>query len=264
MKAQVSLKARCLSMALTLLGPIMAWSGPASPQVNAPTTIAQVSSSLKTKTLPVRKIMENGVASKAPKALDIKALLSDERKVLNSGGGMDSGGGDARKIRSLILTSKSKQLRSQVVKIFSEKSVTVFGLKNSISWLALGQMKLADQKSQNILNEMIKKGFQSELNKVEFILSDRCLDLNGVEKSATAKMNKPGSKICVNPDRIVAEFGPYIQDSDLVGLAMHELAHHYGFEDADHSFAAAVALEWQKDSEQRNQDGEPLNSLIQN
>ncbi len=179
-------------------------------------------------------------------------------------GGSDRGGGDARKIRSLILTSKSKQLRSQVVKIFSEKSVTVFGLKNSIAWLTLGQMKLADQKSKNILNDMIKKGFQSDLNKVEFILSDRCLDLNGVEKSATAKMNKPGSKICVSPDRIVAEFGPHIQDSDLVGLAMHELAHHYGFEDTDHSFAAAVALEWQKDSEQRNQDGEPLNSLIQN
>ena len=75
-------------------------------------------------------------------------------------------------------------------------------------------------------------------------------------------MNEPRSDICVNPERIANEFGPYIQDSDLMGLMMHEFAHHYGYLDEDHSFGASIASAYQYDNEYRNQEGEPLNHLI--
>ena len=109
---------------------------------------------------------------------------------------------------------------------------------------------------------MIKRGFGNDLNKTKFVIASSCKDRHGDEKSAVAKMNAPQSDICVSAAKIVNEFGPYIQDSDLMGLMMHEFSHHYGYEDADHSFAAAVAIEYQSDSEERNQEGDPLNYLI--
>ena len=116
--------------------------------------------------------------------------------------------------------------------------------------------------TKKILETMIQNGFAQDIQSISFTRSAKCIDKNGVEKTAVASMNKPRSPICINVERFADEFGPYVQDSDVLGLVMHELSHHYGFEDADHSFAAAIAKEWQLDNERRNEEGEPLNYFI--
>ena len=109
---------------------------------------------------------------------------------------------------------------------------------------------------------MRAKGFTKNLYATKFELNSECLDKDGISKTATTSMDKMGSSICINVEKLVDDFGPYIQDSDIIGLLMHEYSHHFGYEDKDHSFAAAVAESYQKDSENRNEEGVPLNYLI--
>jgi len=112
------------------------------------------------------------------------------------------------------------------------------------------------------LRDTQNRGLNKDIYLSEFKIEKKCIDKNGIEKTATTEMNVMNSAICINVERFVEEFGPYIQDSDIVGLLMHEYSHHFGYLDENHVFAASVADFYQKDNENRNQDGEPLNYLI--
>lgn len=167
-------------------------------------------------------------------------------------GGDSGGGGEAKKIRSLILAKKRAALEAAVENAFMSKD-TYNNVTHFLEVFASGRLQIADAKNNSILQTMVQKGFSVDRMKTKFVVKAQCVDSAGVSKSAVAAMNKPGSDICINVKRIVDEFGPYIMDSDIIGLAMHEYAHHYGFLDEDHSFAAAAALAWQKDSEERDE-----------
>jgi hypothetical protein len=195
----------------------------------------------------------------------ITKIQSQKDLLLKAGGVVNGGGGDARLIRRFVLDTKKKHLLSEVVGVFSDENPNqnaVTNVKRLLAWIASGRMQLQNAEAQKILSDMIARGFGKDLSQTKFILAERCMDSKSVEKTASAKMDEPRSDICINPDRVVEDFGPYIQDSDLMGLMMHEFSHHYGYEDADHSFAAAIALEYQLDNERRNQEGDPLNYLI--
>lgn len=179
--------------------------------------------------------------------------------------GQDRGGGDARVIRSKILDSKMPILIREVTGVFKDpnpNSNATTSVRGLLSWISRGRLKLGDIDAQKKLDDMLDKGFGKDLSQTKFVLSKKCLDKEGIEKSASTEMNVPRADICVNPERIAREFGPYIQDSDLMGLMMHEFAHHYGYSDIDHSFAASIASAYQADNEYRNQEGDPLNYLI--
>lgn len=175
--------------------------------------------------------------------------------------GQERGGGDARRIRSAILSSHRAKLIASVITAYRDDE-GVTNVRNFLSWFNRGTMHLQDEAQQKILEDMIARGFGKNLMKTKFVMAESCFDSKGDSKTAVAEMNKPASDVCVSPSRIVDDFGPYIQDSDIMGLMMHELAHHYGYEDADHSFAAAIADEYQRDNEEKNQDGMPLNYLV--
>ncbi len=176
-------------------------------------------------------------------SLSVSAIESSGR---TSGVG---GGGDGKMIRSLILKAKRERMVDRLIQVFTSQDVIDYAtIRNSLYGYALGTTKLENLKANAILQDMISKGFLADLKTVKFIASKKCVDSDGVERAASTTMNRPGADICFNPERIVDEFGPYIQDSDLVGLVMHEFAHHYGYEDTDHFFAAHVAMEYQKKS----------------
>ncbi len=191
-------------------------------------------------------------------------ILATPTKSMARGGTSGVGsGGDAQAIRSLVLKNKREHLIKSVAKSFADSPKLVpTNVRDLLGGIAQGRQPLSNPKAQAILNDMIQKGFARDLEKTKFVLSDACLDHLGTERTAVAKMNAPGTDICVNPARIVDGFGPYIQDSDLIGIMMHEFAHHYGYEDSDHSFAANFAMDYQLDNEERNQDGAPLNYLL--
>ncbi len=208
-----------------------------------------------------RNLTKVPTASVRPSNSIPKTLQLDSKSLKALGGGSDRGGGDARKIRSLILESKRQDLIRQTAEVF-DGSIGVQSVSNLLAWFAIGRVKLGDAKSQAILDDMLSKGFGKNLAQTKFVMKKSCKDKNGVEKTAVARISAPATDICINPSRFVEEFGPYIQDSDVMSLMMHELSHHYGYEDQDHSFAAAIASEYQKDNERRSQDGSPLNYLF--
>jgi hypothetical protein len=175
-------------------------------------------------------------------------------------GGSDRGGGDAFVIRSKIFNAKKDNLVKQVNDLFTGKSNV--DIKSVMAWFNQANFNLSDAKANAILKDMRDRGFGSDVYKTQFKLEKTCLDKNGISKTATTSMNEMNSEICINAEKFVNEFGPYIQDSDVVGLLMHEYSHHFGYEDADHSFASSIAESYQKDSERRNEEGEPLNYLI--
>lgn len=73
------------------------------------------------------------------------------------------------------------------------------------------------------------------------ITDEYCRDSKGDPWAATAKLNDIGGEICVSALRLVE-----IQADPLevVGLMLHEHAHHYGYEDKDHKmFDVALAVE---------------------
>lgn len=175
--------------------------------------------------------------------------------------GQERGGGDAKAIRSAILDNQRESLIQKSIALFEGTSNS--RIEGALYWIvAHKNMNFKNSKHQEMLNTMIEKGFAQDISSLKFVRSSKCLDSNGADKTAVASMNVPRSSICINVEKFVNEFGPYIQDSDVLGLVMHELAHHYGYEDADHGFAAAVANVWQSDNERRSEDGEPLNYFI--
>lgn len=184
-------------------------------------------------------------------SLLVSLILSMSVSAAESSGGTSGvgGGGDGKLIRSIVLKVKRERMVNRIIYAFtSQDEVDYSTLKNRLYGYAVGTDQLENPKANAILQDMIAKGFLADLKTVKIVASKKCVDSSGVERTASAYMNKPGSDICFNPDRIVDEFGPYIQDSDLVGLVMHEFAHHYGYEDTDHFFAAHVAMEYQKKS----------------
>ena len=200
---------------------------------------------------PKSETSPNGTKPISPVASNTTAQVS----------GQERGGGDARRIRSAILVSHRAKLITSVVTAYRDDQ-GVLNVRNFLAWFNRGTMRLHDEAQQKILEDMITRGFGKNLMKTKFVMTDSCVDSKGDSKTAVAEMNQPAGDICVSPSRIVDDFGPYIQDSDIMGLMMHELAHHYGYEDADHSFAAAIADEYQRDNEEKNQDGMPLNYLV--
>ena len=182
-----------------------------------------------------------------------------QAKVLD--GGSDRGGGDSLIIRSKIFEKKKASLIKQTQDLFNGNN-RVIDVRNILSWFNRQSVKTSDAKSNAILQDMRARGFAKNLFATEFELKEKCIDKDGLSKTATTSMNVMGSVICINAAKLVDDFGPYIQDSDIVGLLMHEYSHHFGYEDKDHSFAAAIAETFQADSERRNEEGDPLNYFI--
>lgn len=190
--------------------------------------------------------------------LSVVATTNVKAKIID--GGSDRGGGDSRVIRSKIMQNKRASLIVKTQDLFSNKGN--IDIRNVLAWFNSSKVALGDKAADAILNDMRSRGFAKNLFETPFVMKDKCIDKEGVSKTATTSINKMGSEICINTEKLVDDFGPYIQDSDIIALLMHEYSHHFGYEDMDHSFAAAIADAYQKDSENRNEEGDPLNFLI--
>ena len=66
-----------------------------------------------------------------------------------------------------------------------------------------------------------------------------CIDAYGKRRSAVAKRWDRGGSICVDLDRMAKRRPAW---NEVLGLMMHEFAHHFGIEDKDHTLAAYVAF----------------------
>lgn len=156
-------------------------------------------------------------------------------------GEKDGGGGNVETIEK-ALTSNRRLERIQALEIFLIGPLA----SQRISYLigAIDTSKILNEKARATFQDLISKGMTRDIRNSAISLMQECsIEFNGkkVIKSAAAKMNRPGTSICVNAIAIVDSLGTELRNGTLMGLLVHEYAHHFGVLDEDHSLAIAVA-----------------------
>ena len=164
-------------------------------------------------------------------------------------GEKDGGGGNVQTIEK-ALNSKRRLERIQALEIFLAGPLASQRIAYLIS--AIEPSKILDGKARATFQQLLSKGMIGDIRNSRISLMQECsIEIKGkkVIKSAAAKMNQPGTSICVNPIGIVDSLGTELRNGTLLGLLVHEFAHHYDVLDEDHSLAIAVAEAIETDDE---------------
>lgn len=178
-------------------------------------------------------------------ALIILTMLSQKGHAIQIQGGSDRGGGDASVMQANITAAHKKNLYLQLESIFSNADHGVISIKNYLLYFFKKIDLVKSNEAHKTLSDMRSRGVEALIqNKLLYKVSSVCLDKNKQSKAATADItaNPPlNPEVCINPDKIISDLGTNITDSALIGIVAHELSHFYGYEDIDHSLAAAAA-----------------------
>jgi hypothetical protein len=157
--------------------------------------------------------------------------------------GQERGGGDASEIRSDLRNDEIEQLVDKLEWAFTNPAEP--SVRRMTSSLLSRSNRLPDGEAKTAILDMVERGVIKALWKTKFVLSKECIDtFEEKKKSATAVMNPTSIEqyeICVDLRKIANDLGPQITDGELVGLMVHELAHFYGYLDANRKIATTVA-----------------------
>lgn len=157
--------------------------------------------------------------------------------------GQERGGGDASEIRSDLRDQEISQLVDKLEWAFTNPAHP--SVRRMTSALLGRADRLPMGEARDTILDMVERGVIKALWATKFVLSKECVDtFEGKKRSATAVMNVGPSdryEICVDLQKIASDLGPQITDGELVGLIVHELAHFYGYLDANRKIATTVA-----------------------
>lgn len=146
-----------------------------------------------------------------------------------------STGGSFEKLKAAALTNF---LNSDLLIIILQKHRQFFNLSDLYRFGSNGPaLSSRFQKFHPYLSQEIQY-----IKDNKFDLSGPCYekDENGIEQEVDASTldNIRNAKICINLQKIIHKD---IYLSYLIGIIIHEIAHHYGDKDKDHTLAFAVA-----------------------
>jgi hypothetical protein len=96
--------------------------------------------------------------------------------------------------------------------------------------------KISNVAAQRALESMKDRDVAADIADSNYILRDSCSDVGG-QAAGGAMLNDLGGNICLSPKRL-AEVGS--SKAEIVGLAIHEHAHHFGYSDKDYAIYGAV------------------------
>jgi hypothetical protein len=157
--------------------------------------------------------------------------------------GQERGGGDAREIRNDLRDAEIDQLVMKLEWAFTNPANP--SVRRMTSSLLSRADLLPNGIAKKSILDMVERGVVKALWKTKFVFSQLCVDtFEGKKRSATAVMNATSTEqyeICIDLKKIASDLGPQIPDGELVGLMVHELAHFYGYLDADRKIATTVA-----------------------
>lgn len=157
------------------------------------------------------------------------SLISISLSVLTSGlafGGQADGhaggnGGDPVLLRAkMIRQYVNSDLRNDVRKYFE-----TLDLSKITNFSARGSLQM--MKDRDVLTDIADSNYT---------LRDSCSEVGG-QAAGGAMPNDLGGDICLSPRRL-AEIGS--SKAEIVGLAVHEYAHHFGYSDKDYAIYKAV------------------------
>mgnify|MGYP001559401796 CR=1 FL=1 len=82
-----------------------------------------------------------------------------------------------------------------------------------------------------VFQDLIQRGVREDLLRSPYFVASSCLDSLGEERAATAPSGDRSGPICFNAGRLAAENA---SNGEILGLALHEHAHHFGYADPEH------------------------------
>jgi hypothetical protein len=100
----------------------------------------------------------------------------------------------------------------------------------------LNLLTVDDLSARIALQSMLDRDAASDLQKSRYVIKESCAYIGG-QAAAGAKANELGGDICFSPKRL-AELGS--TKAEVVGLAAHEHAHHFGYSDSSYAIYKAV------------------------
>ncbi len=117
------------------------------------------------------------------------------------------------------------------------KSFIKKDLKSAVQsfFLELDLNKLEDNEVKSILQKMVEFNVSNDIKQSKYKFANemsqvKCLDSDNIERGATSEKNELSGDICFDPELL---FKQGATRSSLIGLAVHEHAHHYGFKDEE-------------------------------
>lgn len=87
------------------------------------------------------------------------------------------------------------------------------------------------------VQDLLDRDLAGDVRSSPYIIRDSCVDGQGRQKAATSNLNEMGGEICFNP-RFLARQNA--SNSEIVALAFHEHAHHFGYADSDARLQRAI------------------------
>ena len=92
---------------------------------------------------------------------------------------------------------------------------------------------ISNEEVRQIFNDILERGLIEDIKLSHYEYSNDCRDNDNNIRGATAHLHDIHGPICFNISYLAEN---NITENELIGLAMHEHAHHFGYEDLDHSF----------------------------
>src|SRR5262249_15387234 len=96
--------------------------------------------------------------------------------------------------------------------------------------------QIASGPARDALKDIIARDLEKDIRESNYVIQDSCQEIGG-QAAGGAVANQLGGDICLSPKRL-AEIDS--SKAEIVGLVIHEHAHHFGYVDADYSIDRAV------------------------
>lgn len=150
----------------------------------------------------------------------VLALSSVTPALAGEGHGGGNGGDPVRLRMKLIKEYINTELRSDVLSYMKNLQLDT----------------ITSPTAQKALERMLEKDVLSDIRTSSYVMQTSCKAIGG-EEAGGAYPNDLGGEICLSAKRL-AEIGS--SKAEIVGLAIHEHAHHFGYNDRDYAIYKAV------------------------
>ena len=139
--------------------------------------------------------------------------------------GQEGKGGDASLIRRAVIENFIQN---------DLKGTSIRYLKQ------LQTASISDPSLQKIFADLLGRGVIADIKNSPYKIEKSCTDSMGIKRSAVANDQELDGPVCFDSERLAQQGAT---QAELIGLAIHEAAHHFHYDDSDAKIAAFVAKE---------------------
>jgi hypothetical protein len=142
------------------------------------------------------------------------SALAITHSVFAKEGGAGTHGGDVRAIQKAQLVRDFKTLRDDASRFIDQVQLE----------------DISDPEVRALLASLIDRGLKEDIRRSPYKIANQCRDRFGNSHDAATTIGKLGAEICFDLEQMSRES---ITRSELIGLTIHEHAHHFGYGDND-------------------------------